>query len=62
MMVWAFLLSELPLAGLFTAGYERLIQALLGHELAVGAPLNDLSAVQHQDLVGVADRLQPVRP
>ena len=59
-MIWAFPRSELPLAGLFTAGYERSIQALLGHELAVCASLNNLSAVQHQDLVGVTDRLQPV--
>ena len=26
----------------------------------MGAPLNDLSAVQHQDLIRIADRLQPV--
>ena len=41
-------------------GHKILVDALLGAQLLMGAPLHDAALVQHQDLVSVADGLQPV--
>ena len=42
------------------AGGEPAVEAVVRQQLFVGAPLDDPPLVQHQDLVGVADRRQPM--
>ena len=40
--------------------YEVPVDTLLGDQFLMGALLHDAALVQHQDLVGIADSLQPV--
>ena len=42
-------------------GVEVVVHAALGDQLVVGAHLDDAALVHDDDLVGLADRAQPVR-
>ena len=49
-----------PPPALLAHGDEVLIDALLGDQFLVGAPLGDLPVGYHQDLVGTPDGVQAV--
>ena len=51
---------HLPAGGLAALADEGPVDALLGHQLFMGAPLDDFAVIDHQDLVGVLHGLQPV--
>ena len=49
----SFAAIHLPARSLATLADKGFIDAILGHQLFMGAPLDDLAVVDHQDLVGV---------
>ena len=49
-----------PTLGLLPDLDESPIQPALGHQLFMGAPLDDAAVLHHQDLIGVLDGGQPV--
>ena len=51
---------ERPLSPPKLARVEVVVQPLLAQQLLAGAALDDLPFVDHQDLVGIAHRAQPV--
>ena len=51
---------QLPAVGLGPDMNEVSIQARLGNQFLMSAPLDNVPAVQDQDLVGIAHRFQPV--
>src|SRR6516162_494752 len=53
--------SGVALCGLLLAGPHRGVDAATRQQLAVLAALDDAAIVEHQDLVGLDDRRQPVR-
>lgn len=53
-------LLQLPAGGLFAAGDEAAIDAVLPQQLLMRAALDDLPLIHHDDLVGMADGFGPV--
>ena len=49
-----------PTGGIGAGGDEAAVDALLRHESVMVAGLDDASLVNDQDLIGVADGIQPV--
>ena len=53
-------LANAPALSLLTYLDEPPVQPALGHQLRMGALLDDAAVLYHQDLVGVLDGGQPV--
>lgn len=51
-------LANAPALGLLPNFDEPPVQPTLGHQLLMGAPLNDAAVIHHQDLIGVLDGSQ----
>ena len=52
--------SDLPPGGLLPLHHEAAVEPVNSHQLVMGALLNDLTVIDHKNLVGMAHSFQPV--